>query len=429
MNKLLIKLKIEEIKEYDKNPRKNDSAVDDVAESIRQCGYAAPILIDENNIILAGHTRYKALKKLGYSEVEALRIEGMTEEQKKKYRLLDNKTNEKAEWDFDLLNLELLDLDFGGYDFGFGEFGEEKDPDKVIEDEVPATPKQQRAKRGDIYKLGNHRVMCGDGTDAADVSKLMDGESADLVLTDPPYNVAVGDKNKHLNVFDTSARLTENIANDAGMTDEECGEKLWKPAFENMRNFANDNCAIYCFMPQGGAHMMMMMMAGEAGWQVKHELIWVKSNHVLGFADYDYKHEPILYGWNKTHSFYATKHQVSVFEDKLDIDKMKKDEMAALLKELLGEKDPTSVIHESKPLRSELHPTMKPIKLLARLISNSSRQGELVLDLFGGSGSTLIACEQMNRRCNTMEIDPKYVDVIIERWEKFTGKQAELVTD
>ena len=175
---------------------------------------------------------------------------------------------------------------------------------------------------------------------------------------------------------------------------------------------------------------MMMMMMCAAYWQVKHELIWVK-NHTtfsMGRLDYDYKHEPILYGWKKKHNFYAPDTCNSVLEDQpRDFKKMKKEELVGILEEIYSDKSPVSVIREDKPNKSDLHPTMKPIKLLARLIRNSSRAGELVLDLFGGSGSTLIACEQMSRRCYMMEYDPKYIDVIIERWEKLTGKKAQKI--
>ena len=189
----IIKLKITEIKPYDKNPRKNDGAVDAVAESIKQCGYCAPIVIDEDNVILAGHTRLKALKKLKYKECECVRKVGMTEEQKRKYRLLDNKTNELAEWDMDLLKGELDGLDFLDFDFGF-DIGIESEPQAIVEDDAPEVDNQAEpiTKLGDIWQLGRHRLMCADSTDAGTVAMLMDGKKADLLLTDPPYNVALG---------------------------------------------------------------------------------------------------------------------------------------------------------------------------------------------------------------------------------------------
>jgi DNA modification methylase len=200
-----------------------------------------------------------------------------------------------------------------------------------------------------------------------------------------------------LNTIQKSGRIVEDIEGDNGMTDEEIGRNLWLPAFENMIAFAQDHCALYVTMPQGGTHMMMMMMMiARAGWQVKHELMWLKNAPTFSMnrLDYDYKHEPILYGWNKSHKFYGK-----------------------------GEYN-KSVWEIDKPRKCDLHPTMKPIELIANALQNSSKQGDNVIDLFGGSGSTLIACEQLNRKCYMCEIDPHYVDVIIERWEQFTGKKA-----
>lgn len=186
----IVNLKLSDIHPYHNNPRINDQAVDAVAESIRQCTYVAPIIVDENHVILAGHTRYKALKKLGHEEAEVIVKSGLTDEQKRKYRLLDNKTAELAEWDFDQLETELDGLDFDGFDFGFGLPEEEAE---IVEDEPPEIDEDAdpKAKRGDIYQLGRHRLICGDSTDAEDVAHLMDGEKADMVFTDPPYGVSI----------------------------------------------------------------------------------------------------------------------------------------------------------------------------------------------------------------------------------------------
>ena len=375
---------VNEIYPYKNNPRKNDQAVDAVIESIKQCGYIAPIIVDENNIILAGHTRYKALKRLNYKQIDVVIKAGLTEEQKRKYRLLDNKTNELAEWDFDLLTNELDGLDFGDLDLDWG-FGNDEEAKEIIEDEPPEVDEEREpiVKFGDIWQLGEHRLMCGDSTDAATVEKLMNGEKADMIFTDPPYNVNYTDGHKN----------ERKILNDHFNTDEECGEKLWLPAFKNMRTVAKDCCAYYLCMPQGGTHMMMMMR--DAGWEVKHELIWKKQSVVLNRADYNYQHEPILYGWNKTHKFYGK-----------------------------GKFHTTSVWEFDRPTKSKEHPTMKPVELISEALKNSSRKGENVLDAFGGSGTTLIACEQLSRRCFMLELAPKYCDVIIKRWENLTGKKA-----
>lgn len=217
-----------------------------------------------------------------------------------------------------------------------------------------------------------------------------------MVFTDPPYNVAIGDKNKALNALAASERIERNLEGDVFKNDEEAGQKLWLPAFKNMYDNAEDTCAIYVTMPQGGTHMMMMMMMAESGWKVKHELIWVKNSPTfsMGRLDYDYQHEPICFGWKKNH------------------------------KKIGKGKFTKSVWEIDKPRKDGDHPTMKPIELVANAIENSSESGDKIMDLFGGSGSTLIACEQTGRRCFMMELDPHYVAVIIKRWEDFTGQKA-----
>ena len=213
---------------------------------------------------------------------------------------------------------------------------------------------------------------------------LMNGEQADLFCTDPPYNVN----------YTGGTGLT--IKNDDFASDEECGELLWLPAFTNAREHSKNCCSVYCFMPQGGTHMMMMMMMMmRAGWQVKHELIWRKQSLVLNRADYNYQHEPFMYGWNKSHVFYGK-----------------------------GKYKNTSVWDFDRPTKNKEHPTMKPVALICEILLNATKKDDLVLDLFGGSGTTLIACEQLNRKCYTMEYDPKYCDVIIKRWEALTGQTA-----
>jgi DNA modification methylase len=244
-------------------------------------------------------------------------------------------------------------------------------------------------QRGDIFQVGRHRVMCGDSTSEANAKLLMDGKKALLYLTDPPYAVGYADKNKFLNEFDKGKRIQTEIENDHLSLEDAC--KIWKAAHINALSSCSDQASYYQFACQGGDQMMMMMMMmlNESDWQVRHELIWLKNNHVLGRTDYAYKHEPILFGWKKegTHKFYGG-FQTSIFE-------------------------------YDKPLKSDLHPTMKPIPLIAKLISNSSQTNEIVLDLFLGSGTTLIACEQLNRICHGMEISPQYCQVILNRAKKF----------
>ena len=422
--------KIDEIIPYINNPRHNKEAVDLVAASIAEFGFKNPIILDSKNVIVAGHTRFAAAKKLGLKEVPCIMADDLTEQQIKAFRLADNKVAEAATWDMDLLKIELdsiTDIDMSDFGFGIDSLEEEeKNPEDVTEDEPPEPPAKPKSKRGEVYKLGEHRLMCGDSTSADDVAALMDGAKADLVVTDPPYGVSYNDKNTFLNSIDKGNRIQKAIEND-NRTPEQMYE-FWKKCFEILIDNTKDKMAYYIFGPQGGDLLLLLRAIVDSGFMLKHTLIWVKNNHVLGRCDYNYKHEPICYGWkpNGTHSFYAD-FDTSVFEDKIDVGKMKKDELLSLVKQLLSDKVPVDVIHENKPTVSGLHPTMKPVKLIARLINNSSRAGDIVVDAFGGSGTTLIACEQMNRKCYMMEYDPKYVDVIIERWEKLTGKKAQKI--
>lgn len=391
--------------EYAGNAKIHDEAnIEAIRASIRRFGNCDPIGVWTNEHgeleIVEGHGRKLALEAEGYEYADVIMLDHLTDEERRAYTLAHNQTTLMTDFDLDALEIELEALaDFGMEDFGFdvsgvGE-GTAGEPAEVVEDELPeSAPK--RCNAGDVWKLGKHRLMCGDATDANSVESLMGGEKALLVFTDPPYNVDYASKNEFLNQVDNGRRIEKDIEGDAHESDEEVAENLWTPAFKNMRDNADDYCSIYVTMPQGGAHMMMMMMMSiqSASWQVKHELIWAKNNHVLGRADYFYKHEPILYGWAKKHRFYGG-----------------------------GEFD-KSVWEIEKPAKSDLHPTMKPIRLIANCILNSSKEGDAVLDVFGGSGSTLIACEQTGRTCYTMELDPHYCDVIIERWEQFTGQEA-----
>ena len=367
--------KLTEIKPYPNNPRKNDQAVEAVSESIRQCGYVAPIIVDEDGVILAGHTRYKALKRLSYTEAEVVVKEGLSEEQKRKYRLLDNKTNELAEWDYDLLAEELDGLDFGDLDLDWGI--ELEGPKEVQEDDYDIVPPEEpKAKMGDIYQLGRHRLMCGDSTDKETVELLMDGKKADMVFTDPPYGVDY-----------------DGINNDSrsGLED------LLTSAFENYKENCIDGASVYCFHSDKCADIFHKVFRSFC--HFSSMIIWEKQRLVLSQGDYQSIHEPCLYGWfdNGTHRFFGDRKQTSVWQfDRKSI---------------------------------EGHTTPKPIGFICKALENSSKKNEKVLDLFGGSGSTLIACEQLDRTCYMMELDPRYCDVIIKRWEKFTGEKAVLLND
>lgn len=424
----VIDLPISEIIPYENNPRINDGAVDAVAASIREFGFKVPVIVDKNNILVAGHTRLKAAKKLGLGKVPVIRADDLTEEQIKAFRIADNKTGELAEWDFSKLEAELAGIEMDMEQFGFLSEEAAQTVEDVDEDEAPEPPEVPQAMPGGIYKLGRHRLMCGDSTNPEDMARLMDGERAEMVFTDPPYGVAIGSKNKMLNIADKGGHCQTDIENDA-IDEGELYEILVK-AMTNLREIAcADDCTYYVSSPQGGSlGLMMMMMMKDAGLTVRHLLVWVKNiaTFSMGRLDYDYRHEPIMYTWTKKHNFYG-KNQNTVIDQTTDLESMPYDELLSLAKSLLYPRQ-DSVFYENKPSKSELHPTMKPVKLITRFILNSSKTGDIVADIFGGSGTTLIACEQTGRTCRMMEKDPKYIDVIIKRWEDLTGEKAEKIS-
>ncbi len=377
-----------DLREYENNPRNNDSAVQAVAESIREFGWKVPIVVDRDNVIVAGHTRYKAAQRLGLDKVPCIIADDLTPEQVKAYRLADNKTGELAEWDFSALEIELaelseMDIDFDMSDFGF-DLSEFEEPQEVVEDEVPEVDEEAEpiCKLGDIWQLGRHRLMCGDSTDAETVEKLMNGNKADLLITDPPYNVAYEGA--------TADKLT--IKNDS-MKDEEFFDFL-KNAFAAADNVLKEGGAFYIWHADSEG-LNFRSACKETGWKVRQCLIWVKNSIVLGRQDYQWKHEPCLYGWKSGAAHY-----------------------------FIDDRTQSTVLEFNKPLRNAEHPTMKPVDLIVRCVTNSSKRDSIVLDIFGGSGTTLVACEQLDRTCYTMELDEKYCDVIIKRWEALTGEKA-----
>lgn len=396
--------KINELKFDDKNFNKHtQQGMGLLEKSLREFGAGRSILIDKNNNIIGGNGVVEVAGQIGLDDVQIVESDGtkivavkrtdidLHTKKGRKLALADNATAKvDIEWDEENMRSELSDDEIAEWvDEDWND-----EPNEVIEDEAPEVDESEPAKSelGKVYQLGEHRLMCGDSTDAGSVAILMDGQKADMVFTDPPYNVAIGDKNRALNTLTGSKSIERNLEGDTFKSDEEAGEKLWLPAFKNMLDNAKDICSIYVTMPQGGTHMMMMMMMHEAGWQVKHELIWVKNSPTfsMGRLDYDYQHEPICFGWNKGHK-------------------------------KIGKGSFTKSIWEiDKPRKDGEHPTMKPIELIANALENSSESNDKILDLFGGSGSTLIACEQLGRKCYMMELDPKYCDVIRKRYWKFT---------
>lgn len=410
---------LEKLKPYEKNARKHQEAdLSTIKASITEFGMSDPIGVwGKDNIIVEGHGRYLACKELGIAEVPVIHLDHLSDEQRRAYALAHNKTAEMSEWDFDLLGDELADIfDIDMSYFGFEDVIEAEEEPEVQEDDFEVElPEEPRAKVGDIYQLGKHRLMCGDSTKVEDVAKLMAGDVADLVVTDPPYNVAIQN---------SKGMTIENDDMDSSQFKE-----FLTDCFINLEQNLKAGGAFYVWYASR-EHINFEQSLNDAGLKVREQLIWNKNTFILGRQDYHWKHEPCLYGWKDgdKHYFIDDRTQSTVIEDKgIDLKKLKKEEMIELLKQFLSDKNSTTIINEDKPNANDLHPTMKPIKLIARLVKNSSRQDEIVLDLFGGSGSTLITCEQLNRKCRTMEYDPKYVDVIIDRWEQFTGQKAVLV--
>ncbi len=373
----VVTMKIADLKAYENNPRKNEKAVDAVANSINSFGFKVPVIIDKNNVVVAGHTRLMACKKLGIDEVPCVIADDLTEDQIKAFRIADNKTAELADWDFDKLKEELGSIEIDMEQFGFTDLEKIMDRE-VMEDEFDeneALPENPYAMKGDVFILGKHRVMCGDATSKDDVLKLVDGKIADMIFTDPPYNV------------DYEGSTGMKIQNDK-QNDTDFKDFLFK-SFKNMAEVTKPGGSIYCcHADTEGLNFRSAFI--EAGFKLAECLVWVKNSLVLGRQDYHWRHEPILYGWKEggSHYFIEDRTQDTVWE-------------------------------YNKPKANDLHPTMKPLELVGRAIKNSSRKDNLVLDLFGGSGSTLIAAEQIQRSAYLMEIDERYVDVIVKRYLRF----------
>jgi len=409
---------VDELIPYEKNTKKHDKKqIKNVATSIDKYGFVQPLVIDKNNVVIIGHCRLLGAKQLKMEKVPCVCADDLTEEEVNALRIVDNKSNE-SEWDMDILAEELGAVDLSAFDFDFEFPIDEVEQEEVVEDEAPEIDEESEpiAKFGEVWQLGRHRLMCGDSTSAKDVQKLMGNEIADLVVTDPPYNVAI----------ENSKGMT--IEND-DMESEKFQEFLTS-CFTNLEQNLKCGGAFYIWYASR-EHINFEQALNRAGLRVREQLIWNKNTFILGRQDYHWKHEPCLYGWKdgEKHYFIDDRTQSTVFEDKgIDVKKLKKEELIELVKQFIGDKCSTTIINEDKPSVNDLHPTMKPIKLIARLVKNSSKPNEIVLDLFGGSGSTLITCEQLNRKCLTMEYDPKYCDAIINRWETFTGEKAMLIS-
>ncbi|HSR09306.1 MAG TPA: DNA modification methylase [Bryobacteraceae bacterium] len=380
---------------YSRNPRKiPQQAIDKVAASIQEFSFRQPIVVDKDGVIVAGHTRWLAAQKLDLEYVPVHVAENLTPAQVREYRLMDNRSHEETSWDENLLGLELLDFKSMGLDMDLTGFdvGEIDDILSQMDiragltdvDAVPDIPETPVSQPGDLWVLDRHRLLCGDATNKLDVSRVLEEGNADMVFCDPPYGVSYTGK--------TARKLT--IQNDdlgAGFYD-----------------FLHDACAkiltvtkgaVYICMSSSELHTLFRAFT-EAGGHWSTFIIWAKNNFTLGRSDYQRQYEPILYGWPEGSAHYWC-----------------------------GERNQGDVWFVDKPVVNDMHPTMKPVELVEKAIRNSSRGGGLVFDPFGGSGSTLIACETTGRRARLIELDPKYVDVIVRRWQDYTGRKAVLDSD
>jgi DNA modification methylase len=378
---------------FARNARKiPQQAIDKVAASIQEFSFRQPIVVDKDGVIVCGHTRWLAAQKLGLEEVPVHVAENLTPAQVRAYRLLDNRSHEETGWDKEMLGLELLDLKAMGIDLNLTGFdiGEIDDLLSGIDigltdvDAVPDFPEKPVSRAGNLWVLHKHRLLCGDATKKIDVDHLLEGRQADMVFSDPPYSVCYTGK--------TARKLT--IKND------DLGSGFY--------NFLRDACAnivavtrgaIYLTMSSSELHTLFRAFT-DAGGHWSTFIIWAKNNFTLGRSDYQRQYEPILYGWPDGTSHYWC-----------------------------GDRDQGDVWFVDKPAVNDLHPTMKPVALMQRAIRNSSQSKDLVFDPFGGSGSTLIACETTGRHARLIELDPRYVDVIVKRWQDYTGQKAVLEGD
>ena len=393
----IVNINIEDVHPYEKNPRINENGIDAVANSIKEFGWQQPIVVGRDHVIIAGHTRFFAAQRLGLTTVPVVIAENLSPEQVKAYRIADNKTGELSEWDFSLLSLELKDLQDANMDLNTLGF-EENELEEILAgnsentvsegetdpEAVPEVPETAVSKPGEIYQLGKHRLMCGDSTSEADVNRLMAGQKADMVFTDPPYGISYNGNPKG-----EEYQMIENDDLRGGSLTEFLGS-----VFRNMKAVLRDRGAFYIWYAPTN-HIQFEQAIIDAGLRSKQILIWYKGM-ILGRSNYHYAHEPCFYGChaNGNCDWFGDYSQPTVWEVKRD------------------------------NTRNPLHPNQKPPALAQIALFNSSKAGNIVLDLFGGSGSTLIACEQTGRVCRMMEFDPKYCDVIRRRWAEFTSGEG-----
>jgi len=389
----VIRRKVSNLVPYARNSRTHSEAqVAQIAASIKEWGFTTPILIDIDGQVIAGHGRLLAAQKLGLDEVPTMTAVGWTDAQKKAYVIADNKLALNAGWDDALLAVEMGDLQAAGFDLGLTGFGQDElsalfpqgSEGLTDEDAVPDVPAVPITVEGDVWILGRHRMMCGDSTSIEHLERLCDGQLVDMWLTDPPYNVA----------YEGGTKEKLTIKNDSMSND--VFRQFLRDAYSAADAVMKKGAVFYIWHADSEGYNFRGA-AADIGWTVRQCLIWKKSSLVMGRQDYHWMHEPCLYGW--------------------------KDGAAHLWS---ADRKQTIILEFAKPSRNGEHPTMKPVELFEYQMLNNTKGSDLVLDSFGGSGTTAIACEKHGRNARLMELDPKYCDVIIKRWQDFTGQQAAL---
>lgn len=422
---------VERLQPYAKNARTHsDAQVAQIAASIVEFGFTNPILVDSHDGIIAGHGRLMAAKSLGLADVPVIVLDHLTDAQRRAYIIADNKLALNAGWDEKLLAEELAALKNDGFDLGLTGFGDEELdallPDVIDPagsgdpDAAPAVEAIPVSVTGDVWVLGRHRLLCGDSTSIDDLERLLAGEQAECIWTDPPYNVAVDG-------------IAGKIAND-DMSDSDFAQFL-SDVFTAAAAVTKPGGA--CYVAHSKTERMNFTKAFlDAGFHLSGNLIWRKNTFTLSRSDYQWQHEPILYGWKEgaAHRWYGGRNKTSILEfGGLPFEQIGENKWQFVMGEtalvisgegLQVEELRGSVLFEEKPARNSDHPTMKPVALVERMLSNSAKKGDVVLDMFGGSGSTMIACERLNMRAHLMELDPKFCDVIVKRWQEFTGREA-----
>lgn len=429
--------KIDQLIPDDKNLNKHTEFGSSLLEkSVTKFGLGRSILLDKNNRIIAGNGITETAGANGLEDVIIVETTGdklvavkrtdidLDSREGRELALADNATaNANLAWDVPNMEAVAAEFSIDPQEWGVSEFAPPEEPDKELSEDGFNPPDKgdikTKIKPGDIYEIRKgdicHRLMCGDSTKIADVFQLMNGKQADCIITDPPYNVDYAGKNELLNKTDRGNRIQKDIENDK-MTPAEFKAFL-DQVYSRLIESSRAGTSIYVF--HAAREVLAFLTAFiEAGFLYKQQLIWVKNNIVIGRQDYQWQHEPILYGWKDggPHFFINDRTQRTVMEDKIDFDSMNKKELLAYIKELQNDNDyPSTVIHEDKPLVNAEHPTMKPVKLVGRLMRNSTKVGDLVLDAFLGSGTTMVAAHQLERNCYGMELTPEYCQVILDR--------------